>query len=364
MRVLLVKMSSLGDVVHTLPAVSDAAAALGPALELDWVVEEAFAAIPARHPAVSAVIPVAWRRWRRNLGGSRGEMRAFLRRLREHRYDLVLDAQGLVKSAAVTALARGGTRVGLARGSAREGAAALVYRRPVAVPRGQHAIDRLRALFAAAFDYPRPEGLLDYGIVEAASGRGVGDPESRPAAAPTGPAARRCVLLHGTTWESKLWPERFWLDLAGRAAAAGFRVELPWGDEDEHRRAEHIAAGGHAEVLPRLGLGEVIERLAGAALVVGVDSGLSHLAAALEVPTVVVYGPTDSVLTGVRGRRARSLQSTLPGAPCFVRVCSWRGPPQCWQGEPVMPACYASVAPDRVWAAATELLDAPRVQHL
>lgn len=360
MRVLLVKMSSLGDVVHALPAVSDAAAALPPGLVLDWVVEEAFAAVPARHAAVSSVIPVAWRRWRRDLSASRREMSGFLSRLREHRYDLVLDAQGLLKSAAVTVLARGRSSAGFSRTSAREGAAALFYRRPLPVPRGQHAIERLRSLFAAALDYRRPAGPPDYGIAGAPAAGPVAAPAGEyPAAAGGGPA-RRCLLLHGTTWESKLWPVRFWRDLAERAAAAGFRVDVPWGNEAERRRADSIAAGTAAEVLPPLSLAGLTDVLAGASLAVGVDSGLSHLAAALDVPTLVLYGPTDSALTGVRGAHARNLQSDFPGSPCMTRVCTYRGPPLLWQGEPVMPACFSRLPPETVWDAASELLTASR----
>lgn len=345
MRVLLVKTSSLGDVVHALPGVTDAATALGGALSLDWVVEEAFAEIPARHPAVAEVIPFAWRRWRRDLRGHREEMAAFLRRLRRRRYDMILDAQGLLKSAAVTALARGRVRAGLSRRAAREGAAALFYGRQVAVPRELHAIERVRMLFAQALDYVRPEGPPDYGLA------GV-------AALPRSVSDAACVLLHGTTWESKHWPVRFWRELADRAAAAGMQVLLPWGNEAEQRRARQIAAGTEARVLGRLTLGAMADTLAAARLVVGVDSGLAHLAAAVSVPTVVIYGSTSSALTGVRGARVENLQARFPCSPCLSRRCAYTGPAQLYAGEPVVPACYATVAPERVWSAARALLAA------
>ncbi|HEX7034223.1 MAG TPA: lipopolysaccharide heptosyltransferase I [Pseudomonadales bacterium] len=344
MRVLLVKMSSLGDVVHALPAVTDAAAALGPSLELHWVVEEAFAAIPARHPAVAEVIPVAWRRWRRNLGGSRGEMRAFLRRLRSRRYDLVLDAQGLLKSAAICALARG-PAAGFARRSAREGAAALFYRTPVAVPRGQHAVDRLRQLFACALRYPLPPSAPQFGLTAAASAES--------------PRQRQCVLLHGTTWASKEWPVRFWRELAARAAEADFEVLVPWGNDAERARAHGIADGTAARVLDREPLERLTARLAAAELVVGVDSGLTHLAAALGVPTVAVYGSTAPQLTGVRGPRAVALAASEPECvPCLRRECTYQGPALTWRGAPVRPDCYASVSPERVWRASRALVAA------
>jgi heptosyltransferase I len=337
MRVLLVKMSSLGDVVHALPAVTEAAAH---GVRFDWVVEEAFAAIPARHPAVDQVMPIAWRRWRGQLHRDRHQLRAFVMRLRESRYDLVLDAQGLIKSAAVTLMARAPVKAGFARGSAREGLAALAYDRPVTVARGAHAIDRLHALFAGALGYPAPprERPLDYGLRGAAQIHG------------------RCVLLHGTTWASKHWPDRFWLELARLAQRAGYSLALPAGNAVELARARVIADATGAEIWDRLPLAEVMSLLAESALAVGVDSGLTHLAAALEVPTLALYGSTDSVLTGCRGARTRSLQADFPCAPCLARTCAYRGPPQSWQGIAAVPACYASLSPDQVWAAALDLV--------
>lgn len=352
MRVLLVKMSSLGDVVHTLPGVSDAVAALGADVTFDWVVEEAFAPVAGRHPAVAEVLPIAWRRWRRELRRNRGEMLAFVSKLRSRRYDLVLDAQGLIKSAAVTALARGAVKAGLSRASAREGAAAVCYRRRVEVPRNLHAVDRIRRLFAGALEYPLPAAAPDFGIAGGGDNRG---PESG--------AARRCVLLHGTTWPSKHWPERFWGELAGLVSAAGFEAVLPWGNEPERQRAARIASGGAASVLPRLSLGELTDELSGAALVIGVDSGLAHLAAALAVPTLVLFGSTNSILTGCRGARAHNLQASFACSPCMSRECVYRGPDQTWREEVVVPACYASLDPERVWQAARELVHADRVLH-
>lgn len=346
MRILLVKMSSLGDVVHALPGVSDAAAILGAETTFDWVVEEAFAAIPARHPSVSEVIPVAWRRWRRNLPAGCADMRAFAGRLRQRRYDVVLDAQGLVKSAVVTALARGRIKAGLSRASAREGMASLAYQRQVAVPREHHAIDRIRALFAGALGYRPPAGPPEYGI--------------RRAPAATRPPARpRCLLLHGTTWESKLWPVPFWREIAERAAREGYEVAVPWGSEEERVRARQMVDGTSAGLLDRRPLADLVEELSTAAVVVGVDSGLAHLAAALEVPTVVIYGSTSSALTGVRGSRVRNLQADFACSPCLSRVCRYQGPERTWQGERVVPACYATVTPDVVWAAAVALTSRP-----
>lgn len=339
MRVLLVKMSSLGDVVHTFPALTDAAAH---GIRFHWVVEEAFAEVAALHPAVDKVIPIAWRRWRRDLSGSRGALADFRRRLRSESYDRVLDAQGLIKSGVVTALARADAKSGLAPNSARERAAAIFYPERVAAPWGQHAIDRLRQLFAGTFGYPL-SGPENFGISLDA------------------PRERNCVLLHGASWASKLWPPSMWVALAKQATERGLEVVLPWGDAHEHQRAEQIAQRCGAEPLPQSGLDELAQRLAGAALVVGVDSGLSHLSAALGVPTVVLYGATDSHLTGCRGDRAVSLQAQFPCSPCLSRECGYAGEAPHWQGEAVQPACYSRLAPQQVWQAATGVMDADRL---
>ncbi len=347
MRVLLVKMSSLGDVVHALPAITDAAAH---GVRFDWVVEEAFAAIPRLHPAVDQVLPIGWRRWRGNLPRYHRELSAFRARLRNRQYDLVLDAQGLVKSAAVTAFARGARKVGFSWSSAREAAATLVYDRRIRVAKGQHAIVRLRRLFALALGYPAPglDAELDYGI------------SPGPLASENGP----CVLLHGTTWDSKLWPVAFWNSLAIRAVGDGFPVALPVGSDLELARSRAIAGQASARVWDRLPLEVLIDSLSSARLVIGVDSGLAHLAAALKIPTLVIYGSTSSALTGCRGAVVKNLQAEFPCAPCLSRLCTYGGEAVTWQGQDVVPACYSALPPERVWREAGELLNADRLLHL
>jgi heptosyltransferase-1 len=330
-KVLLVKMSSLGDVVHCLPAASDIAAA---GHELHWVVEDAFAAIPAAHPGVAQVLPIAWRRWRRALWRSRGELAAFVGGLRRQRYDLVLDAQGLFKSAAVSCLARAGNRTGMDRASVREAGAALFYQRCIPVPRQAHAIDRLRLLTALALGVEPPGDAPCFGL--------------RVDAGAVAPAPDD-LLLHGTTWASKHWPEYFWVELAERLRAAGRTVGLLWGDDAERARAERIAAASGAVVLPRQELPALMALFAGVRRVVGVDSGLLHLAGALGIPTLGLYGSTDAGRTGVRGARARLLAADFACSPCLRRTCTYTGPAPQYRGAAVAPACYASLDPQRVW---------------
>jgi heptosyltransferase-1 len=299
-KVLVVKLSSLGDVIHTLPALVDAAAAL-PGIRFDWVVEEAFAEIPAWHSAVDRVIPVALRRWRKRplrefTGAEWRDARAALER---QKYDAVIDAQGLLKSAFITRLVAA-PRYGMDKASARERMAALAYDHPIAVPRDMHAVERTRLLFARALDYPRPDTLGNYGIAAAIT-----------AATDLPPGL---LFFHGSARAEKLWPERHWAELAGLAATAGYRVWLPWGDAREKQRAQRIAACvDSTEVLPRCSLKELAAMLQGVSGAVAVDTGLGHLAAALAVPTVSLYGPTSTRLVGTYGRNQVHLASPLAG---------------------------------------------------
>ncbi|HYQ55049.1 MAG TPA: lipopolysaccharide heptosyltransferase I, partial [Pseudomonas sp.] len=311
MRVLIIKTSSLGDVIHTLPALTDAAHAI-PGIRFDWVVEEGFAEIPSWHPAVDRVIPVAIRRWRKNLWQTlrSGEWKAFKQRLREHKYDLVIDAQGLVKSAWLTRYVKAPV-AGLDRYSAREGLASRFYDRRLSVAVGQHAVERVRQLFAMALAYDLPEGIGNYGLDL--------DRLQLP------PAAPYVVFLHGTTWATKHWPEAYWRELAERLGRRKLQVRLPWGNPAEKARAERIAQGlNNCEVLPRLNLAGVARVLAAAKACVAVDTGLGHLAAALDVPTISLFGPTNPGLTGAYGRVQVHQASDFPCAPCLQKKCTYK----------------------------------------
>ena len=236
MKVLLVKTSSLGDVVHTLPALTDAQRAL-PGIQFDWVVE-GFAEIPAWHPAVAQVIPVAIRRWRKHplQALRKGEWQRFKARLREGRYDLVIDAQGLLKSAWLTRYVKAPV-AGLDRESAREPIAARFYDRCYAVPRDQHALERVRQLFAQALAYPLPQDVADYGLDR----EQMAAPSDQP----------YLLFLHGTTWPSKHWPEAYWRELAERMSDFGWAIRLPWGNAEEGagrtHRQRHSQRRGAAE---------------------------------------------------------------------------------------------------------------------
>ena len=279
--ILFVKTSSLGDVVHNCPAVSDVARKL-PGAEIDWVVEESFAGLAALHASVRRVIPVAVRRWRSRLWQPAiwAEIRALRRALAAQSYDAVIDTQSLLKSALITACARG-ERHGLDRASAREPLAARLYDVVHEVPRNLHAVERNRRLTAASLGFA-PDAPVDYGLrlAPAAQGSSV-------------------VLLTMTSRADKLWPDERWI---GLARALGAPAVLPWGSTEEKSRAERIAAAvGGAQVPPRMALEDLGRLFAGARAVIGLDTGLTHFAAALGVRTVGIYCGSDPALTGLYG---------------------------------------------------------------
>lgn len=338
MRVLLVKTSSMGDLIHTLPALTDAGNAL-PNVVFDWVAEESFAEIPHWHPRVDKVIPIALRRWRKAIFSS--ETRAGWKRMREqlkeHDYDIILDAQGLVKSAFLTYFATG-KRLGLDWHSARESLASLAYQQKCTVNFYQHAIVRMRSLFSQALGYAMPETEPVFGL-------------NRQALQQSGTSENYVVFLHGTTWSTKLWPETYWTQLAHLAAQAGYRIKISGGNDEEVARAMRIAAQCSAvDVMPRLQISTMAKLLANAKAAVAVDTGFGHLAAALDVPTVSLYGATNPEYTSALGKTSIHLAANFPCAPCLGRHCTYRDP------ATVSPACYSTLPPARVWEVVQSLL--------
>jgi heptosyltransferase-1 len=288
MRLLLVKTSSMGDIVHNMPVVADLRRAR-PDLVIDWVVEEAYVDLVRLVKGVDRVVPVALRRWRRaaHRRVTHDERRAFAAALRAERYDAVLDTQGLLKSAWIGQRARlvhGGERIGFSFGLVREPLARLFYDRGYAVAPQLHAIERMRMLAAQAFGY---------------ADRDLGPPRFEldvPSQAFDwlGTPTRYAVLLHATARVDKAWPQERWVGLVRTLAAAGITPVLPSGNSAERAAAEALVADASvaALVAPPLTLPACAALLAGATAVVGVDTGLLHLAAALDVPTVGLFGAT------------------------------------------------------------------------
>lgn len=293
LKVLIVKLSSLGDVVHAMPAVQDIRRAL-PQARIDWVVERGFAPLVRRCEGVQRVIDCEIRRWKKTPFSreTRAAWAAFRQDLRREAYDAVIDLQGLTKSALVAwqaRLAPGGLRHALALrtdGSSYEAPTRWVAHRAWTVPCHIHAVERSRLLCAQALGYaidgPETFGLRAQGVAQ---------------------ATQEVALVHGTSRDDKLWPDEHWITLGRRLIAQGHTLGLPHGGDAERERAQRLAAalGDAASVWPKLDLGALSDRLAACAGVVGVDSGLSHIATALDRPHVQIYNFDTAWRTGPVG---------------------------------------------------------------
>ena len=283
--VLIIRPSSLGDIVHAMPIVHDLDEHF-PGIAIDWVVEESFTTLVRLNGAVRRVISVALRRWRYQLlaRSTWHEFAAFRRELSQERYDAVLDLQEQVKGALIASFARGPVH-GPDRRSVREPIVTMLYRGRHRIEPRQHLIDRCRRLAGKALGY-EPAGAPRFGLVTPVAGE-----------APESPYA---VFLHATSRNDKLWPESHWRALVEHAVNAGFTVVLPWGSVEEQARSRRIAEGKSRSVIPpRQSLPELASLLARAVWVIGVDTGLTHLAAALGAPTIAIFTATDPWLAGV-----------------------------------------------------------------
>jgi len=296
-RVLIVKTSSMGDVVHALPAVTDIATHV-PGAAIDWVIEQQFAEIPRLHRHVGDVIPVALRRWRSqlHLPSTWSQIRTSRRVLREFRYDQILDLQGLVKSAMLARWANGPVAGPCGR-SARERAAAWFYDRRISVDPALHAIDRHRQLAASAFGYTL-DSKVDFGIRVPPLGAAVLRPWIGE--------QRFALLLTNASRASKLWPDENWLATEEWLAEQGLASVLVWGSERERAETTRRAARMHAaRVAPAAGLDTLAAVCERAALVIGLDTGLTHWAAAVGAPTVGIFCDYDPAQVGLKADERR-----------------------------------------------------------
>jgi heptosyltransferase-1 len=296
LKLLIVKTSSLGDVIHNLPIIHDLCTH-NPNIQIDWIVEESFADIPRLHPKVNKVITVALRRWRKNLLSKKTwqEIFAFRRSIRQEQYDLVLDTQGLLKSGLIASICRG-EKHGYDKNSIREPLASFFYNIKHSVSRNLHAVTRNRHLAAASLNYQSPIDIPEYGI--------------KALKTPAIKLTRACVIgLHGTSRDSKLWPTEHWIALGQALAKQKIHLVLPWASVAEYQRANNIVSSlNNATVLPKLSISELAGVINHAKYAVGVDTGLSHLAVALGIPTVAIYTDTDPALTGVlAGKKAPAI---------------------------------------------------------
>src|SRR6267142_7266603 len=298
------------------------------------------------YPAVNITITTNHREWRGSLAKAEthGSISKTIEQIRSNEYELVIDGQGNFKTALLSLFAKG-PRAGFDSHSVREWIAHLAYQRRFAASKNAHAIERLRRLFASALGYAMPASPPDFRIQR---NRFVKPKVELP--------GNYLVFVHNASWKTKLWPERHWVDLIGKCAQAGFRMLLPWGNSQEEARAKRLAVRPEVQVLPRLSLSEIGYIIAGAKACVCMDTGLSHLAAALDVPAVTLYGSTDSGLIGAAGASQVHLKSERFCVPCQSKTCRYSS------GDN---PCLEQIAPDRVFAELLRLTgSAPAVRPI
>jgi heptosyltransferase I len=326
-------MSSMGDIFHTFPAVSDIKSHF-PDAEIDWVVEDGFKEIVAWHPGVHDLIPIYLREWiKKHNKKSWKEFIHWKKTLQQKSYDYIIDAQGLVKSTFIAKLAKGKEIHGYDRYSARESMSAWFYHLGHFVNKEQHAVDRTRQFFAKIFGYTLSNSL-NFGIKQNFSHLEK--------------LSNKLIFIIGTTWQTKLWSTEEWKKLTKIAITAGFNVEIIWGSASEKEIADEIIRNCPSARRPeqRLSITTIAEKLVTATAVIGLDTGFSHLAGALETPTIALYGPTSPLKVGLIGEHTHNFQThpALDCMPCHKRQCRWLP-----ENSTLTPECMLSINAKTVW---------------
>lgn len=303
MRVLIIKLTSMGDLMHALPAITDAIKHF-PEIEFDWVVDQAFAEVPLWHPSVKNVIKTAHRQWRKEpiKAWKDGRLPSFYQALNKQDYDVVIDLQSNLKSAFVSWLHKGRVH-GLDRDCCRERPAHWAYQYRYKVNLQQHSIEKLRALMAQALNYDLSMESADYGVDLSTYDLPILDVEL---------PERYLVFVHNASWYTKLWPQSSWQALINKAVEQGYSVLLPCGNDAEHQRAQQIAnVSPDAIALPKLSLNQMAALMYKATGAVCSDTGLAHLAAVAGIPAVTLYGATDPKFIGTYGKNQQHIVSEL-----------------------------------------------------
>lgn len=324
-RILILKLASMGDLVHLLPALTDAKK-VNPRLIFDWAVDKNFAEVASWHKAVDSIFLTNHRKWRSSpfQKKTRLEFSSFLQNLRKNPYDLIIDAQGNIKTALLSCLVKGKT-VGFDRHSIPEFGAQLFYSKKISSSKSLHAILRLRELLAGALDYKMPDTKPDYQInLEKLIPPSISIPSGY------------LLFVPIASYSSKLWPDSSWDTLIKEAKIFNLQILIPWGNEKERQRALKFSHHPYVTVLPKLSLSEIGYLLLKAKAVVSMDTGFSHIAAALGTPCITLYGPTDPNLTGTVGEN--QIHITSP--------CSCNGKRSCSQGQE--PACLSNISSTRI----------------
>jgi heptosyltransferase-1 len=300
MRILILKLASMGDLIHLLPALTDAKQA-HPNIVFDWVIDTHFSEIATWHKAIDQPILTDHRTWRSHLTkkSTYHAINNMLRIVRNTKYDLVIDAQGNLKTAFLSLFTKGKT-AGWDGASIPEWGAHFCYSIKAFCSKKNHAITKMRSLLADTIGYSLPTSTPDYQI------------EINKLKAPSFPLPLNFfVFVPNASHPSKLWPTSYWKTLIKQSESLGYSILLPWGSLKEKKQAEELAAcSSNAIALPKMSLSEIGFILSQAKKVVSMDTGLSHIAAALDIPTITLYGPTDPTLTGTVGKNQIHLCSS------------------------------------------------------
>lgn len=333
-KILITKLASLGDLIHLLPALSDAARAI-PGIEFDWVVDKNLQEIPLWHPSVRQVFLTNHRSWKKEptSPSTRKEFMDVYQKLKKETYDLIIDAQGNFKSALFSAIAKG-KRAGWDKRSIPEWGAQIFYHKKYPASKNIHAIERMRHLLSGALAYPLPLTAPDYQILL-----------SKFTPPPITLSSEYLIFVPIASYGSKLWPESHWQELINMCIEHKKNILIPWGNEEERKRAERLCISPFVTILPKLSLNEMGHLITRATAVVSVDTGFSHLAAALGIPCITLYGPTDPLKTGTIGKNQHWVQSSS-NCPCSKRC----------KIEEQNPYCMAQILPLSVWKNLKELL--------
>nr|BET44761.1 MAG: lipopolysaccharide heptosyltransferase RfaC [Candidatus Aschnera chinzeii] len=292
MKILIVKTSSMGDIIHTLPAISDAALKYK-CIQFDWIVEEDFIEIPAWHQSVKQVFSIAMRRWRKQLFKSsvKKEIINFRQQIQKNKYDIIIDVQGLLKSALLLFYCKYDISHGYNWSSARESLASLFYDKTYYIDKYQHAIERIRKLFASILNYTYIENKINYGINQYFSSlRRVDNNE------------KYIIFLHSSSRYDKCWPEYHWRMLIKLIEEKNLIIKLPWNTDLEFLQAKRISSGfKNVKILPKMSLEHIAKEILFSQAVVSIDTGLSHLTAAFNKHHIALYGPSNPNLIGIFG---------------------------------------------------------------
>jgi len=325
-KILIIKLSSIGDLIHTFPAISDLQQHQ-PELEVDWLVDASLKEIPTWHPFINKVYPLSLR-------ARKLKVVAEFLQVRKNNYDLIIDAQGLLKSAVTAKLLQAKIISGFAKSSIKEQLAVKFYQQTHDISKDLHAISRLRLLCAHSLNYTVDLNKIVYGLNLA---------EINTAPYPTLTPKPYVVFFYGTTWETKHWPPNYWKQLALLLGRQGFEIQLTYSNLSQERFAKELAIVSNAvRVLPPITLNQSIGIIKNAHAVVSVDTGFGHIADAMGGNLVALYGPTDYQKVGMQSNLSKNLFSKFSCAPCQAKKCTYKG------YSLVQPACFAELTPQMV----------------